>query len=434
VVRWRPSDRRTVISAAVIFSTVVVIILLFIGPLGSQVATVLALYVAILTAAVAVWRRSDTQENAERKPDNQQDPREWKRWIIGSAVGLLILLICTSADVPSAYSTLAVTGNVTLVRQDKKQFNSTPALVFQLHDGQFGYFTRPDSRWWLPWSNIYVAPASWPGTGNSTVFASDYSGLEFLGTEFSALIFGYRDNQLRWHAPAPAEINGYPVVGMQGRPGFLQYPVATATGETPYFLAFIPRTQGGVGVYMRTEQYPWYWNGPKIVLGPNADAITSVAASELPDGSLFVIVRAGNHLYETMHSGKGLPWDLSADWTKLTEIRTPSGADINATGDPQLVTVSLPPYGLTELYSAVPVRNGAILLSQVEGATTWSADKLPIDGAINSITLLAGSVSNRSNLDIIYRQGDSLLTLWKWYNGPWHHLSLVKWSTGQKGH
>jgi len=175
--------------------------LLAIGTRGAEVATVLALVLAVV-AAVGV-------------PALKPLPMAAGAFVVATAA------LC-GADRPPG-GTLAVAGNVMLVRQDQ-EYQYTPALMFPLATGGVGYCTRADDRWWLPWPGLSLA-ADWPVIKRSTAFASDYSGFEFLGTDDGRLMFGWRDNQDRWHGPGPVLVHDDPLLRVRGRPGFLQYPV-----------------------------------------------------------------------------------------------------------------------------------------------------------------------------------------------------------------
>jgi hypothetical protein len=76
---------------------------------------------------------------------------------------------------------------------------------------------------------------------------------------------------------------------------------------------------------------------------------------------------------------------------------------------------------------AVPVPGGAALLSAEQPASTWEVEQLPVHHTVDAITLLPGSVSDRANIDVTYREGNRLLYLWRWDGGPWHGPSLVQW-------
>ena len=84
----------------------------------------------------------------------------------------------------------------------------------------------------------------------------------------------------------------------------------------------------------------------------------------------------------------------------------------------------------TTLLLAVPVPDGAILLSSTAGSSIWKPERLPINRPVAALTLLAGNVDGRPNLDVSYRQGNHLLHIWRWDNGPWDPPSPVEWGTG----
>ena len=75
----------------------------------------------------------------------------------------------------------------------------------------------------------------------------------------------------------------------------------------------------------------------------------------------------------------------------------------------------------------VPVPGGAELLSTTQPSSTWHVEHLPIRQEVDALTLLSGSVNGRANIDVIYRQGNHLFSIWRWDNGPWHSPSSVRW-------
>lgn len=323
---------------------------------------------------------------------------------------------------PSGSNTLLVAGSVTLLQQDS-WLSYQRALVFQRPDGRYGYLARPDARWWLPWSSINLAPP-WPDFTQATVFASAYSGLEFLGLQGSSVMFAYRDNILHWHDPVPMQINGLPLTGVNISPGFLQY-ISPASGN-PQFVALIPQPQGGLGVYERVEHPPWNWTDPVGVIGASLSGISAVTSAELGDGSLCVIVRVGSHLFEITHPSTGLPGGVGSGWNAPAEVRSGGGA-ITVSGSPQLIATTVSAAGSTGMLMAVPVPGGAALLRTVELGGSWDVEQLPIHSEVDAVTLLPGSVNGRGNMDITYREGNRLLNIWRWDNGPWYGPTFVQW-------
>jgi hypothetical protein len=128
----------------------------------------------------------------------------------------------------------------------------------------------------------------------------------------------HRDNVLHWYDPGPMLVNGLQLTGVSTSPGFMQY-----TGPDirySQFLALIPRSNGGLGLYERIEKNSFGWIGPVgSGIGAKLGAISAVSAVELCDGSLCVVVRASSHLFELTHpaltySTNGLSVDFGQGW------------------------------------------------------------------------------------------------------------------------
>ena len=237
-------------------------------------------------------------------------------------------------------------------------------------------------------------------------------------------MFAYRDNILDWHDPVPMQINGLPLSGVNVSPGFMQY--TTPVSENPQFLALIPQPQGGLGLYERIEHPPWNWIGPVGVLGASLGGISAVTSAELGDGSLCVIVRSGSHLFEITHHSKGLPGGAGSGWSTPAEVRTSRGA-ITVSGGQQLVATTVSALGSTGMLMAVPVPGGAALLATTKLGGSWDFEKLPIRSEVDALTVLTGSVNGRANIDVTYRDGNRLLQIWRWTNGPWSGPTQVQW-------
>lgn len=238
---------------------------------------------------------------------------------------------------------------------------------------------------------------------------------------------------LHWYDPGPMLVNGLQLTGVSTSPGFMQY-----TGPDilySQFLALIPRSNGGLGLYERIEKNSFGWIGPVgSGIGAKLGDISAVSSAELSDGSLCVVVRAGSHLFELTHpalaySSNGLSVDFGQGWSTPTEIRAEDGDAVTVSGYPQLITTGVSVLGASGLLLAVPVSNGAILLSTTEGSSFWNTEQLPVQHSVDALTLLSGSVDGRSNIDVTYRQGDRLLYIWRWDNGPWHRPASVEWDT-----
>jgi hypothetical protein len=430
-------NRKRLLAFGAVVGLAPAIALLSLGSLGSEIATAIQAYTGCMGIVLA-WLALSLQRQADTKPAGE-DPAPRGRAIAGSTrprlamssrpviivLAVVILLSGVLAGIspsPPGSKTLLAVGGLVLLQEDSWLHNQR-VLVFQLPDGQYGYLARPDARWWQPWPTIDVAPA-WPGFTHATVFASDYSGLEFLGLQDGSVMFAYRDNVHHWHDPVPIQINRLPLTGVSASPGFMQYG-SLASGNLQ-FMALIPRPQGGLGLYVRIEHPPWNWRGQVGVIGATVRGISAVTAAELGDGSLCVIVRAGPHLFEMTHPASGLPSGAGSGWSAPVEVRSNRGP-ITASGNPQLIAATVSAAGATEILMAVPVPGGAELLSTAEPSTTWHVEQLPIHQEVDALTLLPDNVNGRANIDVIYRQGNHLFSTWRWDNGPWRGPSSVSW-------
>jgi len=446
---------------AVAVTLAATIVLLIRGPQGAQIATIIALLVAVVTLLATVYpllpqppseTESSNQPPSEAESSNQPSPLSrdvsgtklfYKTWHLIRAYQVIeatVIVLAVAAyhlyityPSPAADITLTVTGGVTLLQQDE-HLNYQRALVFQLSDGQYGYLARPDDRWWRPWSSIKLAP-DWPGFTDATVFASRYTGLEFLGLQDGTVMFTYRDNVLRWYDPSPILVNGLELMGVSATPGFMQYTWTNV--DNPQFLAIIPSSDKGLELYERVEKWPWGWVAPiDNRIGATLGNISAVSSVKLVDGSLYLVVRVGSHLFELTHpplaynSPDAPPDGFGEGWSTPKEIRAPNGAPVTVSGDPQLIATGVSAEGTTNLLIAVPVPDGAVLLSNNSEDEIWNIERLPINHDVNALTLLNGNVDGRSNLDITYRQGDRLLYIWRWDNGLWHEPARVEWGAG----
>jgi hypothetical protein len=436
-----------VIAAAI----AVTIVLLIMGAQGAQIAAIIALLVAVVTLLATVYpllpQPSSEAESSNQPSSLPRDVSDTKLFyktrhlirayqvIEATVIVLAILayhLYITYAS-PAADIMLRVTDGVTLLQQDD-HLNYQRALVFQLSDGQYGYLARPDDRWWRPWSSIKLAP-DWPGFTDTAVFASWYTGLEFLGLQGDTVMFTYRDNALRWYDPSPILVNGLKLMEVNTTPGFMQYTWTNV--DNPQFLAMIPSSDKGLELYERIEKRPWGWVAPiDNTIGANLGNISAVSSAELADGSLYVVVRADSHLFELTHprltynSPNAPPDSFGEGWSTPKEIRSANGAPVTVSGDPQLIATGVSAQGTTNLLIAAPVPDGAILLSNSSENEIWNIERLPINHDVDALTLLNGNVGGRDNLDVTYRQGDQLLYIWRWDNGPWHEPAPVEWGTG----
>lgn len=342
-------------------------------------------------------------------------------WAVVMAVMVAASALC-SADIPSG-GTLAASRDVVLVRQDNRQ----PVLIFTLPGGGVGFCSRPDSRWWLPWPVLSLDSHA-PVIRRSTIFASSYTGFEVLGTDSGTLTFawrGHNGNHFQWHAPVAVQVHRDPVRHVQGKPGFLQYLVYTPTKTIPQFLALVPQSNGGVGLYERREPGPVDWRNHRFgVIARNLGPADSVTAVRTLNGGLVAVLRAGSRLYEVTHRRGNLPADFGSGWSHPTEIPAVGGATISAIGDPDLTLAAR----RTQLDLAVPVRDGLALLTQTANTSNaWIYQRLPIRRHVTSVSILSGEVNGRPNTEIVYRSGLQLFNIWKWDNGAWHQPVPVRW-------
>ena len=428
---WRRRNHReSVLIGVGVAALIPAIVLLRRGDQGVAISGIAAAYVALMTLVLVIYPLESSPTRPE-SPDPPVPPPGGHRYSACVGLALLVCFLCAADMVPAGGNTLLAAGSVTLLQQDK-WLGSQPALVFQLPSGQYGYLARPDDRWWLPWSQISLAPG-WPGFTDATVFASKYSGLEFLGTDDGGLAFAYRDNVLHWHDPTQVLVNGSPLAGVSTSLGFMEYTWSQAVN--PQFLAFLPGPQGGLVLYERYEGNSFSWLGPMgRGIATKLGHISAVSSVELGDGSLCVVVRAGAHLFELTHPALTYtpgqpPGDFGQRWSAPVELRVTNGAPVTVSGSPQLITTGVSALGTT-LLLAVPVPDGAILLSSTAGSSIWKPERLPINRPVAALTLLAGNVDGRPNLDVSYRQGNHLLHIWRWDNGPWDPPSPVEWGTG----
>ena len=343
-----------------------------------------------------------------------------------AAVVVIVVVYPCSADV-AAGGTVAVIGDIMLVRQ----YNNQPAIIFTLATGGIGYFTRPDSRWWETWAASYIDPHE-PVIEQSTIFASGYGGFEVLGNEGGTLTFAWRSNYLqnfRWNEPVIITVHGKSLTGIRGRPGFLEYPAVVPGKPLPIrqFLALVPQSTGGVGLYERVEPGPTDWGSYRWgLIARQLGRIDFVTATVTGDGGIMAILRIGTRLYEVSHPPGSLPQDFGTGWSAPTEIRTAGNSRVSADGDPELINAVEPPQ--TQLELAVPVDGGLELLTPLSGTDgRWRIDRIPVPGGVDSVSVLGGSVGNRTNIDVVYRSGSYLFSTWKWDGGKWSTPMIVTW-------
>lgn len=341
-----------------------------------------------------------------------------------TAAGLVAasqLFVPTTTDNP-----IMASGNIALLREDGQ-----PRLVFPIATGGIGYCTRTDDAdWSKPWSGPNSDP-HWPGISNATMFSSGFHGFEVLGANNGVLTFGYRDNGLptgvkRWHDPVPAldDQTDTPIRGVSGRPGFFQYQLDTAID--PDFLALVPVNSGGLALYRRDGiGQLWHHMGD---IATSSGRIDSVTLAYSPTDGLDAVLRQGSALYETTRGGGGgLPSEIVAGWSEPRPLSLSGGVQIAASGDPALIHVDIAGDAHYDtLLLAVPVERGLALLSRVGRASAvWDTEPLPGVEKPDAVALIDGYQDGGPNLDIVYRRGDALYSLWRAGRAPWQGPTRV---------
>jgi len=307
----------------------------------------------------------------------------------------------------SGNSAIMARGDIALIRED-----GTPRLIFPIASGGIAYCTRPDDDWSRPWAAL-MADSRWPVISHASIFFSGFHGFEILGVNSGILTFGYRDNTYHWHDPKPAldDRSDNPIQGVSGRPGFFQY-WPNSSGD-PQFFALVPVEIGGLDIYKRDGiSQQWHMLG---TIAMQLGRIDSVSLTYLQGQQINVILRVGPRLYEITRDDSGLPGQIAAGWSEPHALSIEGGKRIGATGDPYITYSDV----IGELkgntfWLAVPVRHGLALLStQNKVSAPWSLESVPIRQQPNSVALMEGYAGGQPNLEIAYREGTNLYSVWR---------------------
>jgi hypothetical protein len=311
-------------------------------------------------------------------------------------------------------------GDIAMVRED-----GTPRLIFPIASGGIGYCTRSDDDWSRPWSG-HVFDTDWPGISHAAIFFSGFSGFEVLGVNNGILTFGYRDNIFQWHAPKPVidDDSGTPVQGVTGRPGFFQY--WPDHSNDPQFLALVPVESGGLDLYMRDGiSQQWHMMGN---IATQLGQISSVSLAYLQGQEISVVVRVDSRLYYFTRGSQGLPGQVAVGWTEPRQLTINGGNQISAMGDPDLIYSDVIGDVADNIFwLAVPVQHGLALLSTKNTVSgSWSLETVPVGQQPDSVALLEGYTGGRPNVEVAYRQGAKLYSLWRPDGETWQGPNEIR--------
>jgi hypothetical protein len=304
-------------------------------------------------------------------------------------------------------------GDVAMIRE-----GGAPRLIFPAASGGIGYCIRSDDDWSRPWTDLML-DSDWPGISRASIFFSGFSGFEVLGVNNGILTFGYRDNMSHWHDPKPVldDRSGDPVQGVTGRPGFFQYwPDHLKDAQ---FLALVPVDGGGLDLYLRDGiSQQWHMTG-NIATG--LGRISSVSLTYLQGQEINVILRVGSRLYELTRSSQGLPGEIAANWSEPRELMINGGQHVAAAGDPSLIYSDvIGDVADNTFWLAVPVQHGLALLSTRDTVSgQWSVEAIPVQQQPDSVALMEGYTDGSPNVEVAYRQGTKVYSLWRPDGGAW---------------
>jgi hypothetical protein len=320
--------------------------------------------------------------------------------VLAASLGLYL----TSAH---GYTAIMAGGDITMIRED-----GAPRLIFPIASGGIGYCTRSDDDWSRPWTGL-MRDSHWPGILHAAVFFSGFSGFEVLGANDGILTFGYRDNTFHWHDPKPVldDQSGTPVQGVAGRPGFFQY--WPDHSKDPQFLALVPVDSGGLDLYMRDGiSQEWHMMGS---IATRLGRISSVSLVYLQGQEISAVLRVGSRLYELTRSSQGLPGQIAVGWHQPRELMINGNKQIDAAGDPALVYSDvIGDVAENKFWLAVPVQRGLALLSTRDTVSgRWSLETVPVRQQPNSVALLEGYTDGRPNVEVAYREGAKVYSLWR---------------------
>jgi hypothetical protein len=343
--------------------------------------------------------------------------RPW-RLLVAAAVVLAIAGSLAGLYAAGTFSSdnVLARGDIAIVRED-----GNPRLIFPLAAGGIAYCTRGDDLWSQPWPGIRRSPG-WPGIARASIFFSTFHGFEVLGDNDGVLTFGYRDNAFRWHDPKPLldDESSTPIQGVAGKPAFFEY-----QGE-PQFLALVPVDSGGLVLYRRVGiSQDWHMMGR---IDSDLGRITSVALTYLPSAGISVILRVGSRLYEQSRGTNGLPGRLASGWSSPQEVVISNGEQPQATGDPALIYSDvIGNVADNTFWLAVPTRHGLAMLSTRNAVSgQWSSEFPPLHQRPDSVALLEGYADGRPDLEVVYRRGSALYSLWQPDGGTWHGPTRIR--------
>jgi hypothetical protein len=392
------------------------------GALGADLSKVDEFWHA---ARQAFSAPASTNQQAPDAPADQarvKQPRR-RRLVLAAAAAVIVLAASLSLYITrdSGNAAIVASGDIAMVRED-----GTPRLIFPIASGGIGYCTRSDDDWSLPWSG-HMFDTHWPGILHAAIFFSGFSGFEVLGVNNGILTFGYRDNIFHWHDPKPVldDESDTPVQGVAGRPGFFQY--WPDHSKDPQFLALVPVDSGGLDLYMRDGiSQQWHMMGS---IATRLGRISSASLTYLQGQEISVIVRVGSRLYELTRGSQGLPGQIAAGWSEPRELTIEGGGkQVNATGDPYLMYSDvIRDVDDNTFWLAVPVQHGLALLSTRNTvSSSWSLEAVPVRQQPDSVALLEGYTDGRPNVEVAYRQGAKLYSLWRPDGEAWRGPNEIR--------
>ncbi|MET0419972.1 MAG: hypothetical protein ABW022_28500 [Actinoplanes sp.] len=317
---------------------------------------------------------------------------------------VVVALVCSGSV--SAYGEPIAVGDIAAVR-----VHGATTLVFTPPGGGMAACSHKNKDWRKRWFGI-AHHRSWQKIDAYAAMSSNYGGIEVLARRGKQLMFGWRDNELRWHPLR--RVDNLSVAS--GRPALVEW--GAARDETRAFLGFVPEGKN-IRVHAREDfrtAYPFRWFRLKPIAVPGPAPVDSVTATVLDDNHLLLVVRSGSRLVELTGEPKLKPGGMTIRWSAPKVIR-PAGVAVIDPGDPDLILTDSISQG--DIVMAVPESEGVLLLSK-SAAGSWAAEKVPVDGPVDSLALVDAVDASGRTLVLVFRRAINLHQIYRSDDGRWH--------------
>jgi hypothetical protein len=266
------------------------------------------------------------------------------------AVATLIAALLCTGSLP-AYGESIATGGVAAVR-----LQGAITLVFTPPGGGMSVCSHKFENWRKQWFGI-VHNASWKKIDSYAAMSSSYNGIEVLARREQHLVFGWRDDRLRWHPLRKIA----DLTGPGGRPSIVEW--RRQEGGALAFLGFAPDATG-IRIFAREDYrtpFPFKWFALRTLVLPGRGRIDAVGVTILDDERLLLVARRGRALVEAIGTPKAERDGTTIGWSRPRSVLV-VGAPIENPGDPTVIMTDSISRG--DIVMAVPDSGGVRLLTR----------------------------------------------------------------------